>query len=123
MRFSRRVGGQLFLYDWPDNVRELKKVLHAAVLLAKEDMIRLEHLPEAVASATRAQRTRPASNTPSPPEGVVRIHPTDPDAAEKLHALAVRCKGNVSAMARALQTSRVQVRRLMIRYGVDSDVG
>ena len=122
VRFSRRAGGQLFLYHWPDNVRELEKTLHAAVLLAGDQRIQLEHLPTAVARARPHQPPHAPDSQNPVPDPIGRIHLKDPDAADKLRALARQCDGNVSAMARALQTSRAQVKRLLDRLGIADDL-
>jgi hypothetical protein len=46
--FSREAGRALLRHGWPMNVGELEKCLEAALLLATDDIIDLEHLPPAV---------------------------------------------------------------------------
>lgn len=54
---NRRVGHieprameTLVAYDWPGNVRELEDVMHRALLAARDDEIRAEHLPPQLAA-------------------------------------------------------------------------
>lgn len=136
IRFARKAARRLFMYDWPMNVRELEQVLHAATLMAEGGKIEVAHLPEAIARPARSETpkapeahltpvSQPSSNpdatpTPTPakpkPKG---IRATDRDAPERLRELARTCAGNIAAMARALGTSRSQVRRLLKRHGID----
>ena len=55
-RFSAAALEQLKAYSWPGNVRELENVIQRAVVLAADEFISAEHLPEdfhpASASAT-----------------------------------------------------------------------
>ena len=61
--FSYEAGRALLRYSWPLNVRELEKCLSAAVVLARDGTVMLEHLPEAV----REQRMpRVVAPTPAP---------------------------------------------------------
>jgi hypothetical protein len=59
--FSYDAGRALLRYSWPLNVRELEKCLAAAVVLARDGAVMLEHLPDAV----REQRVSPAAG-PAP---------------------------------------------------------
>ncbi|MFC1803583.1 helix-turn-helix domain-containing protein [Thermoproteota archaeon] len=38
----------LMLYDWPGNVCELENTIEHAFVLFREDLIRLEHLPDRI---------------------------------------------------------------------------
>jgi DNA-binding NtrC family response regulator len=93
----------LFAYDWPGNVRELEQSLRVATAQAAGE-IALADLPESV----RAPRPAPGAR---PIEG------------EERRALVVRLleqhAGNLTAVARALGTSRSQLRRLAERFGID----
>jgi two-component system, NtrC family, response regulator AtoC len=80
-------------HDWPDNVRELRLVIARAALLAGPAPIEPHHLMLPPREAPRAGFL-----------AVAREH-----------------RGNASAIARALSTSRSQVRRLAHRFEVDLD--
>jgi hypothetical protein len=53
--FGYEAARALMLYAWPHNVRELERCLAAAIVLAGDGTVRLEHLPAAV----REQRPGP----------------------------------------------------------------
>ncbi len=99
LRFDRVAARALFVYEWPLNIRELEHALRAAVAIAPRDEIELAHLPEEV---------RHACDRP-PPVG----------DRERFVELARQHRGNVTALARALHTSRTHVRRLARRHAVD----
>jgi len=44
--FSRKAMSALMMHDWPGNVRELENAVEHAFVLCREDIIRLEDLPE-----------------------------------------------------------------------------
>jgi DNA-binding NtrC family response regulator len=110
--FQRAAARALFRYDWPLNVRELEHLMRTAVAVSRQGELGLEHLPDLTreqSSNSRSQST-PLGEPPPP-------RPADPKA--HLVALLERHSGNVSAVARDLQTSRSHVRRLAARYAVD----
>ena len=89
----------LFNYPWPRNVRELEHALQSALAVAGDRAISLDHLPDALQAAERAPQTLASD--------------------ERLVELLRAHGGNVSAVARALATSRSQVRRIARRLGID----
>ena len=123
LRLAPAAALALFLHDWPMNVRELEQCLASALAVTSADEIGLPHLPEAVREAPRVApppATVPASGSasaavapPSPPSPPP-VHP-----ARRVAQLLREHRGNVSAVARALATSRSQVRRLALRAGID----
>jgi transcriptional regulator of acetoin/glycerol metabolism len=90
----------LFRHEWPGNVRELEKCLGTAVVLARDGVIGVEHLPP---------------NLTQTLEG----GPTDGSQQEQLVALLTEHAGNISAVARALGKAPMQIRRWMKRFGID----
>ncbi len=103
-----RAARALLRYHWPFNVRELAQALASAAAIADGDEILLEHLPKEL----RSERTAPSLPARS-------SH--GPADAEELLALLREHNGNVSAVARAMQTSRSHVRRLAQRFEIDLD--
>lgn len=99
---DRTAARVLFAHAWPGNVRELAHALRFAAAHAEGGEITDDDLPESV-------RT-PAANPPAPT--------ASGDDRSRLAALLAEHAGNISAVARALETSRSQVRRLMERYGL-----
>jgi transcriptional regulator of acetoin/glycerol metabolism len=93
----------LFAHTWPGNVRELDHALRFAIAHASSE-ITLADLPDSV-------------RAPADPPSETSASPADPRA--RIVALIAEHSGNLSAVARALQTSRSQVRRLLERYGIE----
>jgi transcriptional regulator with PAS, ATPase and Fis domain len=102
--FTRAAARALFSYDWRCNVRELARALDLALAtfdpMTRHVEISDHHLSLAVQANAQ--------------------HMPKLDAT-RFHALAAEHAGNVSALARALGTSRSHVRRLAQRYGCDLD--
>ena len=99
---QRQAARSLLTYDWPLNVRELEHTLATAVVVTDGNEIALEHLPDEIRAAS---------------SGTEQLQ--EARARERFASLARDHVGNVSAMARALGTSRSHVRRLAQRYHVD----
>jgi DNA-binding NtrC family response regulator len=102
------VARALCVYDWPLNIRELARALETAHTVSDGATIELRHLPQPV----RTSGARPKPQTRGRAE-VARAN-----SAEEISALHANLGGNISAMARALGTSRSQVRRLLERHGI-----
>lgn len=98
-RFSIGAAARLVRTPWPHNVRQLDKAIEAALALADGALIDASHLPR------------------EPP-----VHELD-DAAlrERLAALLVEHRGNISQIARALGKARMQVQRWLKRFALDPD--
>ena len=97
-RLSARALALLTRHPWPGNVRELRTVLERATLVSGGTELDAEHIL--------------FDKFPDPEPLVL-------DDAARFTATAAAKAGNISAMARSLGTSRGQVRRLALRYGVD----
>jgi transcriptional regulator with PAS, ATPase and Fis domain len=98
----------LLRYPWPLNVRELEQALAAAQVLAGNELVRAEHLPDTVRSG------RP----PGAPRPVV-LSETDQKVRDQVVAALREHQGNVSAVARALDKDRKQIQRWIKRFGLD----
>jgi transcriptional regulator with PAS, ATPase and Fis domain len=99
MTLHAHVVRALLTHDFPRNARELEKALATAAALAAaagKQEIEKDHLHLDAAEVT-----------------------DDGDERTRFVSLATEMKGNVSQLARALNTSRTQVQRLARRYGVD----
>ncbi|HEU0106362.1 MAG TPA: sigma 54-interacting transcriptional regulator [Vicinamibacteria bacterium] len=96
---DQAAADRLFGYSWPGNLRELSKVLQAAVALAEGDVIDADTLLlEATAPVVAASVPAPA-----PPVEALTLA-----EAERRHVLSVleRLGGNKTRAARALGVSR-----------------
>jgi transcriptional regulator with GAF, ATPase, and Fis domain len=98
----------LLRYPWPLNVRELEQALAAAHVLAGNELVRAEHLPDTVRSG------RP----PGAPRPVV-LSELDQKVRDQVVAALREHQGNVSAVARALDKDRKQIQRWIKRFGLD----
>jgi transcriptional regulator with PAS, ATPase and Fis domain len=96
----RTVARTFLTHPWPHNIRELEQTLARAVTLLTDDELRVEHLPVDLG------RPRPG------------LSPSD--ERTRLLDLMREHGGNVSAVARALATSRSQVQRLLERHKITS---
>ncbi len=105
---SAEAGTLLLRYAWPRNVRELEKCLAQAALFAAEGPIEPRHLPPEVRGGPQrgpAQPRKPA--------------PRDDANRARLVELLVLHRGNLQAVADALETSRSQVHRWLRRFEID----
>lgn len=120
-RFLRRFGGEslsftpaayraLVLYDWPHNVRELEKTIESAVALCEGDKIELRHLPELI------QRYKPRA-----PEAGLEGDELAESYQRELVRLLTAHQGNVSAVARSMGKSRMQIHRWLKRLDLDPE--
>ena len=103
--FDRHVVRHLLSYAWPFNIRELENCLQAALAVAKDGRIRLEHLPRTMTSG----RGAPVVDAAGDPEDARRA---------ELARLLETHGGNVSAVARAMGKARAQVQRWIKKYGL-----
>ncbi len=105
----------LLAHSWPQNVRELEKVMRQAALFVQGDgPIRVEHLP------MRVQRGRGPGPRAETPSTARRSRRPMPDR-EALAQLLVRYRGNVADVARHLDRHWGVVRRALAKHGVDAD--
>jgi DNA-binding NtrC family response regulator len=108
-RVSPEAIDALMRYEWPGNVRELANVLERAQILAEEQVMTLDDLPENLASL-------PVSAAPA---GANPLHLRE---VERRHVLDVlqREKGNKVHAARTLGISRRALYRLIDKYHLDA---
>jgi DNA-binding NtrC family response regulator len=114
LRIRPEAARALFAYHWPLNVRELEQCLAAAVVLADDGVIALEHLPDALRKPGQPLRSKTPSPT-RPPESL-------DDEEQAIHAALVESltetKGNVTETAKRMGKARQQIQRWMRRFGV-----
>ncbi len=115
VRFTPAAAYALLEHDWPLNVRELERLLIAAVARATASVIDVGDLPDALAAA-------PAAGAMSGPAPIDAAGGDDDDPAERARLIAAleRHGGNVAAVARELGKHREQVHRWLRRLGIDA---
>jgi transcriptional regulator with GAF, ATPase, and Fis domain len=132
LRLAPDLVTALVSHGWPLNVRELEHVLSVAVVTSTDDLLRLEHVGDALrarpssarsASATSsASASAPASAPASTP--AARAPASRPLSAEderirtELSAELARTRGNVSEVARTMGKTRMQIHRWMKRFAI-----
>jgi DNA-binding NtrC family response regulator len=101
----------LTAYDWPGNVRELANVIERAQILAEEDTITVDDLPEnMVTAAPDVPASAEPSSNPSNLRGVERRH---------VQEVLRQAKGNKVHAAKALGVSRRALYRLIAKYKLE----
>jgi DNA-binding NtrC family response regulator len=99
---SRTAARALLLHPWPFHVRELEQSLRTAVAIAANEEIGVDDL------RLGARTVAEAAESPA-------------GERERMVALLKKHGGNLSAIARELETSRSQVSRLLARHGLDAN--
>jgi len=110
-RLAPELGHQLFLHDWPLNVRELEKLLERAWLLASDGLMSADEAfpPEPEPPSAQA----PELGQPS------LLSSEDQVLRERLLRELENAQGNVAEVARALGKAPMQVRRWLKRFAID----
>jgi DNA-binding NtrC family response regulator len=98
----------LMNYHWPGNIRELANVIERAQILAEDNQITLDDLPEAL-------------HRPSPPTEVASADTLNLSVLEKraVQTALQKVKGNKVHAAKALGISRRALYRLIVKYGLE----
>src|SRR5690606_5951948 len=114
---------RLFRYEWPQNIRQLRHVVLAALAMG-DQTLEVSHLELPELAAPAAVPAVPAGGPAAAPAPVaapgegIRSYRRRPDPSA-LRALLEQYGWNVSAVARHLQTSRSQIVRLCERYQIE----
>ena len=112
LRFELETLRSLLLHDWPLNVREMRKLLLAAVDLAIPEaegavVIGPEHVPHGMLGSIE-----------DPPGAPAQLSTEDQELRARLSGLLAEHRGNLAAVARELEKPRIYVQRLMARFGL-----
>jgi DNA-binding NtrC family response regulator len=101
-------------YDWPGNIRELVNVLERAQILAEDNLITTDDLPENMILS-------PLHGENSSKPGVTEEHTDNLEATERRHVHSVlqRLKYNKVKAANALGVSRRSLYRLIEKYRLE----
>jgi transcriptional regulator with PAS, ATPase and Fis domain len=122
VRIESEAARALVRHSWPMNVRELEQCLGAAYVLADDGVITTDHLPPAIAGALglpgTSERLGTAPATAGEAPGGTAAPAARAGRRARIIALLAEHEGNLSAVARALRTSRSQLHRLLERYGI-----
>jgi DNA-binding NtrC family response regulator len=103
----------LVAYDYPGNVRELRNIIERATLLASDDVIRMHHLPEEVAS----RRAAADAGVCDPAHAAGGTSPAALDRQAIEHAFEVH-RGNRRDLAASLGISERTLYRRLREFGL-----
>jgi DNA-binding NtrC family response regulator len=113
VRFTVEAARALLGHGWPHNVRELENCVAAALALAREGRIDLEHLPGSV-------RTPPDEKKGLARDAAVEaLSEEDRRRREELINALRTHGGNITAAAKAIGKPRTQVQRWLRRWKID----
>jgi transcriptional regulator with PAS, ATPase and Fis domain len=112
LRFELETLRRLLLHDWPMNVREMRKLLLAAVDLAIPEgdgavVIGPQHVPNGLLGSLER-----------PPGTPAQLSTEDQELRTRLSELLAEHRGNLAAVAREIEKPRIYVQRLMARFGL-----
>ncbi|HEY6546455.1 MAG TPA: helix-turn-helix domain-containing protein, partial [Vicinamibacteria bacterium] len=113
---SEEARERLLAHAWPGNVRELRNAIERAVILCEGGLVTSEHLPIAVAAASRPQALPgPVPSAEAFPPGGVRLEAVERDLIQKALAAA---RNNKTLAATLLGVPRGQLYSLQRRHGL-----
>ena len=103
----------LVKYDWPGNIRELKNIIERMVVLAHEDRLHADNVPEDLRSGNIHRLVSAGTQAPAS---------TNLDQLEKelIQRVLGEVKGNKSLAAKKLGISRRTLYRKLEEYTLDS---
>jgi DNA-binding NtrC family response regulator len=100
----------LLRYDYPGNTRELENIVERAVVLAEDDVIHIDDLPDEI----RHRKYRYSSQVTSPEKALTISDIEKETISRTLH----QCSWNQSKAARLLGISRDQLRYRLKKYEI-----
>ncbi len=112
--FEPAAARALLQHAWPLNIRELERIVQAALALATKNTIGLQHLP-GLTEAGATPAPEPVNRTPSPPP----LSDTERERMERLIALLREHNGNISRVAEAMPRNRKLIQKWIKRYGLN----
>jgi DNA-binding NtrC family response regulator len=107
-------------YSWPGNVRELENVIERAIILAKEEWIRPDDLPENIVCDIVCDKEELESASIDIPLKIAREKMLDRFERDYLMKMLERYSGNVTQAAKQSGINRRTFHRLLNRYQIDS---
>jgi len=114
--FTRGAMEALAGHRWIGNVRELENVVERSVVLCRDEVIGIEHLPDHFAKSDGIDPELGLGALSRMPFAQAKQLATDAFERRYLQALLQRTKGNVSEAARFAGMDRSNFRRVLKRY-------
>lgn len=113
-RFSQAAKAALIRYRWPGNVRELRHAMERAVIMAENEMIEVQDLPERLQTAA-PEMAAPAAESEKPQAQLSQIE----NEAERVRHALVLAHGKREKAAQLLQMGRTTLWRKLQQYDID----
>jgi transcriptional regulator with AAA-type ATPase domain len=115
---------RLFRHSWPFNVRELQQGLRTALALSEDGCLRSSHFPSLSDASPRRPRATAAAESATVRRATPHARPTQgPSDDERLRLEVLghleSSHGNVAAVGRAMGKAPMQIRRWLLRFGID----
>lgn len=110
--FAPEVLGALAAYSWPGNLRELRNVVEAMILLTEDDVVGLAALPSDLGAATAGPPD--TAGRGGPDAGLERVQCNAIGAAIRMH------RGNLTEVARDLRIAKSTLYLKMKKYALES---
>lgn len=119
-KFSANALQLLSSYSFPGNIRELKNIIEQSALIANEDLIHSNDLPESVHAIERktANQIIPEDNTSAVNLTETKIMSLDDLEAEYLSHICQQYQGSPAELAITLNVSVRTLYRKLQRYGL-----
>jgi PAS domain S-box-containing protein len=111
---SSSVIERLYLYDWPGNIRELENTLERVIVLAYEDVIQLEHLPDFL-------QNNEIKIAPVILKNIVPLKTAIEETECQLLKKALKEYGTTRKVAKVLEVNQSTIVRKMQQYHIDKD--
>ncbi len=112
--FSKEASGQLMMYSWPGNIRELKNVVERICILQKGSMVSVENLPGEILNPSAAMMPdSPDKNLGQMPLDEIMFN-VELELIKKARTIA---NYNVSQTARLLKIPRETLRYKLSKMG------
>ncbi|MDC0311568.1 sigma-54 dependent transcriptional regulator [bacterium] len=113
-KISDEVMSRLESYSWPGNIRQLQNAIERAKVLAEEDKIELQNLPNAILQTSQVAAA-PLSN-----DSLTSASKLDLETLNRMHVEETysRCNQNKTKTARALGINRRSLYRLLEKFEI-----
>jgi transcriptional regulator with GAF, ATPase, and Fis domain len=125
VKFTCEAARALLRHRWPLNIRELEKCIETALVLADGHPIDLPHLPLNIQRAAAQPGNEPDPGLldlrPAEAAAPVALSPENARRRQELIDLLQQHRGDVAAVARALNRARMQVYRWARRFDIRLD--
>jgi DNA-binding NtrC family response regulator len=105
------------IYSWPGNVRELENLIERLILIAKNNTITIDDIPDEMKSATESQSALRYDLNGKSFKDAIKEQTEEVEKGMIIKTLE-ECEGNVTRAANQLGVSRKGLQLKMIKYNL-----